>query len=249
MSYTGIFFIWGAYFLARFFTVLNVGNYLIDSAAVVFFLLALILPLLGILNAIASFSKKEKNIFYGVIGLILSLAVLLFVLVNLPFSFFIYSDGYNSQPIIGASDALESAYQTPSALENSQSVTFTQDYTLSKRAIVERANIGISEDQVCLSLGDYQYFVSSGFNGGVLCQNVGGDCSNENKISYGGGGNKDVKLSVLCYEGQELPLIVGNSPEAIYKDIDKDWVSECECVTDPDLQEQICCAVMLRVPR
>ncbi len=154
-----------------------------------------------------------------------------------------------NQPIVGASDALEAAYQTPSALENSQSVTFTNGYTLSKKAVVERANIGISEDQICLSLGDYQDMTTSGFTGGVICTGPDGDCSNENKISYDGGGNKTVKLSVLCYDGDELAGIVGTGPDSIYEDLKEEWIDQCECTTDTDLQKQICCAVMLRVTR
>jgi len=153
-----------------------------------------------------------------------------------------------NQPIVGASDALEAAYQTPSALESSQSVTFTQDYTLSKKAVVERANIGISEDQICLSLGDYQGMTTSGFTGGVICTNSDGDCSNANRITYEGGGNRNVKLSVLCYDGEELPEIVGTtSPDSIYENIEEDWIDQCECTTDTDLQKQICCAIILRV--
>lgn len=155
-----------------------------------------------------------------------------------------------NQPLVGASDALKEAYQVPSQLvTNTQSVTFTKDYTLSRRAIVERANIGISEDQICLTLGDFQGMTTSGFEGGVICSNVTGDCSNENKITYRGGGAKNIKFSVLCYEGAELPDIVGTGPEAIYEDIDEDWVNQCECVTDADLQKQVCCMIALRVVR
>jgi len=153
-----------------------------------------------------------------------------------------------NQPIVGASDALEAAYQTPSALENSQNVTFTNEYTLSRLAVVERANIGISSEQVCLSVGDFQEISSAGFVGGV--NNQFEDAS-ENRITYTGGGNKNVKLSVLCYEGEELPDLLngGDVSKEIYSELKSEWIDQCNCVSDTDLQKQICCAVMLRVTR
>ena len=224
-----------AFFLA--FGLLPRASPILDLIKTALLLLAFILPLLGFLNALASFYKKEKNILYRVSGLILSLITILFVIGIISFAISIIPDMTWAYPVAGASDALESAYQSPSTLKNSMKKTFTQDYTLSRKAIVERADIGISEDQICLSLGDYTGITSSGFE------------LSEDRITYVGGGTKEVKISVLCYDGDKLPEIVGDSPNSVYPELDRSWVENCECVTNPELNKEICCAVMLRIAR
>ena len=150
-----------------------------------------------------------------------------------------------NQPIVSAADALKSAYQTPSQLVTSQKVTFTKsNNTLSRLTVVERANIGISQDQVCLSLGDFAGLAGQGgFDGGV-----DGNPDNANRIMYTGGGSRDAKLSVLCYTGENLKEIVGTGDKAIYTQIKDEWVDNCACAEEgSDLAKQTCCLIALRV--
>ncbi len=150
-----------------------------------------------------------------------------------------------NQPIVSAADSLKAAYQTPSELVTSQKVTFTKsNNTLSRLTVVERANIGISPEQVCLSLGDFAGLAGQGgFDGGV-----DGDSPNVNRIMYKGGGSRDAKLSVLCYTGANLPDIIGDGEDAIYTEIEKSWVDGCDCTDESnDLSKQTCCLIALRV--
>ena len=149
-----------------------------------------------------------------------------------------------NQPIVSAADALKSAYQTPSQLVTSQKVTFTKtNNTLARLTVVERANIGISPEQVCLSLGDFKNIKNSGFEGGA-----DGETVNKNAITFTRpNSSQDAKLSVLCYTGSDLENLVGSSTDAIYPKIDDSWVSSCDCVSDPDLAKQTCCLIALRV--
>lgn len=149
-----------------------------------------------------------------------------------------------NQPIVSAADSLKQAYQTPSELVTSQRVTFTRtNNTLARLTVVERANIGISKEQVCLALGDFRN-IEAGFEGG----SDDPDDPNQERIMYEGN-SRDAKLSVLCYTGEDLESIVGSSADAIYEEIENDWVDSCECTNDADLEKQICCLIALRVVR
>jgi len=148
-----------------------------------------------------------------------------------------------NQPIVSAAEALKEAYQTPSQLVTTQKVTFTRtNNTLARLTVVERANIGISEEQICLALGEFQN-IDAGFEGGADDP----DDPNQHRLLYNAGGSRDAKLSVLCYTGEDLEGIVGD--DSIYEEIDDSWVDDCECIDDADLAKQMCCLVALRVVR
>ena len=199
-------------------------------------------PILAIGFAIYSSEKKEKEQILGKISLTIgSIFVLLFLVAII----FIQPPVPPPRYLVGESaDALEDAYANKSKLVTTQQVTFTQSNdTLARLAIVEAAGVGIEKKQICLSLGDYAGVDGQGgFTGGV-----DGENPNENRIRFEGGGTRDVKISVICYQGEKLPDLFGE--DGIYEDISPEWAEDCECVTDSELKEQTCCLVALRISR
>jgi len=197
-------------------------------------------PILAIGFAIASFKKKEKTTIFGKIGLITGSIFILFFLFA---ALFIPGPmpPPRHDPITDTADALEDAYNNKSKLVTTQNVTFNQSCVVLPRvAIVEYAGLGIRGEQICLSLGDYPDLDGhGGFEGGAE--------DNPNRIRYVGGGTRDVRISVICYQGEELPGLFGK--DGIYDEISPDWVKECECVKDSKLNEQVCCLVALRIAR
>jgi len=208
------------------------------------FLVLLISPFVSVFFVSISNWKKEKQKTHRNIALWISGATIILFIVIILFSIMpcCIPTPIRNQPIVGAAEALEGAYPSKSLLVTSPKVTFTQgNHILSRLAIVERANIGISREQLCLSLGDFGGF-DAGFEGGV-------ENSMEEKITYTGDGSRDLKISVLCNIGEELPDLLKGGTEEIYEKVESAWASSCSCVTDPELKEQICCLMVLRVVR
>jgi hypothetical protein len=173
--------------------------------------------------------SKAKMVAVGM-GIITNPAILLFI--GLFFGPFIENpNSWQVQPIEVASDTLEEAYNTQYMLiSSSAKATFNKDYAITGRATIQRADLGLSEDQICLSLGDY--------SGG---SNFGGDTS---FIRYNLGGKINVKFSALCVPGEEMLSQLGEYGSST--EIKSEWASNCECVQDPTLAEKTCCLVMLR---
>ena len=146
----------------------------------------------------------------------------------------------NNKPLDEVSNTLKSAYGTHSQLSLSKKVTFTRDYVLARKALINKADIGLSEKQLCLSLGD---FSAIGNHGGF----EGGAPDNEAKIAYTGSTQKDASFAVLCDIGESLPGQMGQG--ATYESLKPKWAEDCECVKNPDLSAQVCCFVALKFPR
>ncbi|MCX6802282.1 MAG: hypothetical protein NT067_04185 [Candidatus Diapherotrites archaeon] len=130
-------------------------------------------------------------------------------------------------------DTFNEAYSAQYLLVTSQRVEFEKDMTLTRELIIHKTNVGIVGQQLCLSLGDFSG--NSEFQGTTQM------------ITYKGNNSREAKFSALCAPGKELLSQIGEVGQ--YPEIKKEWVSDCECVTDPALQEQVCCLVALRAPR
>jgi len=151
-----------------------------------------------------------------------------------------------NQPDVSAADALEDAYNNKSKLVTTQKVTFTQaNNTLARLSIVEAAGVGIEDEQVCLSLGDYADLDGQGgFTGGF-----DGDDDDDDRIRFEGGGTRDVKISVICYEGARLGETIEKIYDELWESVEPDF-SECTCADDSeDISKLDCCLVALRIAR
>jgi hypothetical protein len=186
-------------------------------------------PLIGLVLSLLSCLKKEKN---GPFFLTVNLAIIGFialVLLVIP-----WETPPKYEPIDGASDTLKEALQTQySPIQTQQRVTFKSEEYIHVRALVDKANVGITPEQACLSLGDYSEDTS--FEGTTQM------------ITYKGFLSRDVALSALCVPGEEMLSQVGEgSPNP---EIKTEWASDCGCAKDPALAKNICCLVALRFPK
>jgi hypothetical protein len=146
-----------------------------------------------------------------------------------------------TKPIEGASELLKQADQTKYALITSdQTVTFTRTTQVNTKAILDQSGLGLTEDLLCLSLGDYSD--NSQSDGEGLSNFVG----TEKTLSYNANGKIDVKLSALCSEGSGLEGILNDSKNAVNPKIDGSWATHCACTQDAELTPQVCCVIMLR---
>ncbi|MFH1234340.1 MAG: hypothetical protein V1493_01890 [Candidatus Diapherotrites archaeon] len=146
-----------------------------------------------------------------------------------------------TKPIEGAAELLKQADQTTYALVTSdQSVTFTRTTQINTKAILDKSGLGLTEDLLCLSLGDYSQ--NSQSDGEGLSNFVG----TEKNLAYNANGRIGVKLSALCAEGSELEGILDDSQNDVNPKIGGSWAAHCTCVTEADLQPQTCCVIMLR---
>lgn len=136
-------------------------------------------------------------------------------------------------PVQAASDKLKDATTKLSQHFKTDTVTFDKGTTMTAKAIVQAAEVGLQENQLCLSKGDYKDDETV-WSGGV-------EKGAQNQISYNGSASKNVKLSVLCDVGTELEddITTYYSGEA---GLDPAWVSGCDCTNMDD----ICCLIALR---
>lgn len=137
-------------------------------------------------------------------------------------------------PVQAASDKLKDASTKLSQHFKTDTVTFDKGTTMTAKAIVQAAEVGLQENQLCLSLGDYGSDTSGVWTGGI-------EKGASNQIGYTGSASKNVKLSVLCDVGTELEddITTYYSGEA---GLDPSWVSGCDCTNMDD----ICCLIALR---
>ncbi|MEM0359711.1 MAG: hypothetical protein QXK06_00025 [Candidatus Diapherotrites archaeon] len=193
------------------------------------------------------FFLGQKGQAFSTFKLLIAAIVAVVILVILLSILGIINFSPRNQPIVGATDALKEAYQTKTLLYTSREpVTFTRDNSIiTSMAIVERANVGLAEDQVCLSLGELTDAASlAGFKGN--------DEGAWKKIEYTAGGQRNVKFAVLCMEGKSIPDQVGSDQVGsgnTYQDIDEAWVENCPCVKDKTINKDICCVIMLKYAR
>ncbi|MFH1234339.1 MAG: hypothetical protein V1493_01885 [Candidatus Diapherotrites archaeon] len=178
----------------------------------------------------------EKGQSFSVFQLLISAIVALVILVILLYILRIIPPIGTDDPITKISQAVNSANMTQSLMITTENVKLPAKYTLPREPIAKSATAGLSENQICLSQGDFKG--TALFNGGAG--------ENETKIDYTGSMEKSVRFSVLCYEGAKLPEKFGEG--AVYEDLKKELAEECECVNDPELGKQVCCLVALRIP-
>ncbi|MCD6246810.1 MAG: hypothetical protein J7J87_00035 [Candidatus Diapherotrites archaeon] len=137
-------------------------------------------------------------------------------------------------PVQAASDKLKDASTKLSQHFKTDIVTFDKGSAMTAKAIVKSAEVGLQENQLCLSLGDYGSDTTDAWGGGV-------ENGEENQIRYSGTASKNVRLSVLCDVGTELEGDIRTyySGEA---GLNPSWVSGCSCTSIDD----ICCLIALR---
>ncbi len=141
-------------------------------------------------------------------------------------------------PTAAASDKIKEAVASLSTHVMTESaVTFDPGTVVTNKAIANKAQVGLEPDQICLSLGDFTD--DDSWEAGSEGQSV--TYKKSNRIS------KNVRLSVLCDVANDLEDDITN----YYTNagLNSDWVSNCKCVTETTLQDQVCCVVMLRYER
>jgi len=141
-------------------------------------------------------------------------------------------------PIQVTSNAVRDAVSTQLTPITTKVVRLTENYTLTSKAIANSAKAsGITDEQICLSLGDF-----SGADGWV-----GGEGDKDNIIIYKNRGEKSIRLTAFCSVAKELK----ENMEFYYAEgegeLNPEWVSHCSCITEHP--EEICCVVALRYAR
>ncbi len=133
-------------------------------------------------------------------------------------------------PVQATSDKLKDAATKLTQHFKTDIVTFTKGYTMLAKSIVTSAEVGLEEDQLCLSRGD--------FGDETEIWAVG---DKHEYIKYKGSVPKDVKISIVCDTGTNLEDTVrAYSGEA--GGLKEEWVSDCPCVGSGE----ICCLIALR---
>lgn len=143
-----------------------------------------------------------------------------------------YSEAYTWYPVEAVSDKLKDAATKLTQHYKTDVVTFSKGDTMLAKYIVTTAEVGLEEDQLCLSLGD--------FSDEAELWEVG---DKHEYIKYKGDAPKDVKISIVCDVGEYLSETV-EVCSGEFGGLDPDWLSGCECLNSGD----ICCLVALRHP-
>ncbi|MCX6802715.1 MAG: hypothetical protein NT067_06415 [Candidatus Diapherotrites archaeon] len=142
-------------------------------------------------------------------------------------------------PATSAGTALKDAYNGQYSVKGTQKSTFDGESTIIRKAVLTKAELGIGEEQVCLSLGDF-------CGEGASCPGTGNFTGSEVSISHSGNEKREVVFSALCAPATELEGIVGSEGEGTYPQIKKDWVRNCKCVTEPIGSGLPCCIVFMK---
>ena len=135
-------------------------------------------------------------------------------------------------PVQAASDKLKDASTKLSQHFKTDIVTFDPGDTMTAKAIVIAAEVGLQENQLCLSLGDFADY-----------GDVWSISSEYDRVSYKGSASKNVRLSVLCDLGMDLE----DDIDKYYREdagLQPEWVSGCPCVIQHP--NDICCLIALR---
>lgn len=144
----------------------------------------------------------------------------------LPYS---YSEMYYLPPVKQVSDKLKDAVSKPTQHYKTDITRFDSGYIMDAKTIITTAEVGLDEDQLCLSLGD--------FSDEAGLWEVG---NNHEYIKYKGNEPKDVKISIVCDVGEHLNEAVEAFGEAGI--LNPDWLDGCGCIGSDD----ICCLIALR---
>jgi len=175
---------------------------------------------------------QASSVFQLLISAIVAAAVLMILLQVLG----IINFGFNQDPAKAASDLLKDAWNNPATIKTSTSnVTFTTALKqINSIALAQGSKVGIASEQICLSLGDFSEKDNS-----LFVKNESG-----NAISYTGSSNKDARLSVFCYTGEQaLETLKSLEDNAGTWETDGDNCGACFTSTET------CCIVALRTEK
>lgn len=164
---------------------------------------------------------QASSVFQLLISAVVALAVLMILFSVLGLIRF----DIGNEPAKATADQLKEAWNQTSTLKTTQNVTFSpsQD-SINPRALADTSRVGISSNQICLSLGDFKDLDSSNF-------------TMEGKaIKYTGSSNKVARVSVFCYTGKELEIAL---EEAGLENM-VDWLSDCSDIGYSESDEMFC---------
>lgn len=165
---------------------------------------------------------QASSVFQLLISAVVALAILMVLFSVLGIIRF----DIGSEPSKAASDQLKEAWNSPATLKTTQNVTFSpQQNIISPRGLADTSRVGISPEQICLSLGDFEDKEGSNFA-------IAGK-----SINYTGSGTKVARISIFCYNGNELLTALDESglTDASI------WLSNCDVDT-----AELFCIVALR---
>ena len=169
---------------------------------------------------------QASSVFQLLISAIVAGAVLMILLQVLG----VINFGFNQAPDTAAADQLKDAWNHRATIKTTTSnVTFTSAASnINSVALADSSKVGISKEQICLSLGDFSTIDNPPFE-------INDD---RTSITYTGSSNKDARVSVYCYTGKELQSTL----EGLGTGLDPAWAGECACADS----EETCCLVALR---
>jgi len=131
------------------------------------------------------------------------------------------------RPPSAASDQLKEAWNHTATLKTTLNVTFSpQQNNINVLSLAEASRVGIATEQICLSKGDLAETSFFQIN------------EARTSINYTGSGNKDARISVLCYAGDRLVSVLTE----MGTQMNPEWASDCPCIESTET----CCLVALR---
>lgn len=207
------------------------------SILIVFLLFGFLLTifLIGIFDylILTNYTKLSKSNAGTIASLlaILTNPFLLWIVLTIIFSLAPKPSSYSdlSFPIGATSYKLKDAATKLAQHYKTDIVEFNSGYIMDAKTIITTAEVGLDEDQLCLSLGD--------FSDEAGLWEVG---NNHEYIKYKGNEPKDVKISIVCDVGEHLNEAVEAFGEAGI--LNPDWLDGCGCIGSDD----ICCLIALR---
>jgi hypothetical protein len=119
-------------------------------------------------------------------------------------------------------------------------VTMSPGQSVVAKAVANAANVGLTPEQICLSTGDFKN--SSEF-----------ELAPPSRITYKGHQPKDVRFLVLCGVPGQRGLLTWAKEyfgDEMGTRLSK-WFdgTGCECLNNPDYEEQLCCLVGVKGPK
>lgn len=168
---------------------------------------------------------QASSVFNLLISAVVALAVLAILLAILAPVFFPNDPAKKVPPV------LKDAFSGIGSIKTTETVTFESTYSnLNSTGIANASGVGITPNQICLSLGD------------LSTESAIFEITNErNSINFKGSGKKDARISIYCYSGKEMVSsieVLGSSG------IKAEWADGCPCVNSEN--EEVCCLVALR---
>ena len=156
------------------------------------------------------------------------LGLLLFIVCGFLFSvgFIIIDSGQSTNPLMYAADLVKDLINKPYAGKTSSQVTFKSGDSINTQVISAASQAGVTEQNIVLSLGDFQ--TTGGFT------SVSGGAS----ISYTGGSSKNVRLWAMCAPNNELVQTVHDAN--VFQNPPQEMCSNLNTSQDT------CCLIALR---